>query len=402
MNTHKTLAVLLTAVSSLMLFSCGEPASLSAAAQAELADFDMTYTDKTAATVIKEMGNGTNLGNTMEAVWSSDLDGGMPKTSLRMMQGLKKAGFDSVRIPVAWSKGMQTESGSDYKIYTYFMNRVKEVVSYALSADLYVVLNVHWDNGWWKGFADSDMAVRKETMRRYERLWTQITQEFALWPEKLILEGANEELGEFSCKGGSLTDDERYEVANEINQKFVDIVRSSGGNNTGRVLLIAGYNTDITKTCDEGKARFKMPSDIHGADDARLMISVHYYTPWDYCGINDPENPPEWAKNLDFWGSEEDIALMRRLFTMMKTNFSDKGYPVIIGEYEVIHWKNGSLKDGTMDFLGTVVSLSKELGFCSMLWDCNSWYNRTGLRWNFDGLSAIYSRKQFVKNSYKK
>lgn len=120
MNTHKTLAVLLAAVSSLMLFSCGEPASLSAAAQAELADFDMTYTDKTAATVIKEMGNGTNLGNTMEAVWSSDLDGGMPKTSLRMMQGLKKAGFDSVRIPVAWSKGMQTESGSDYKIYTYF------------------------------------------------------------------------------------------------------------------------------------------------------------------------------------------------------------------------------------------------------------------------------------------
>ena len=147
---------------------------------------------------------------------------------------------------------MQTESGSDYKIYTYFMNRVKEVVSYALSADLYVVLNVHWDNGWWKGFADSDMAVRKETMRRYERLWTQIAQEFALWPEKLILEGANEELGEFSCKGGSLTDDERYKVTNEINQKFVDIVRSSGGNNTGRVLLIAGYNTDITKTCDEG------------------------------------------------------------------------------------------------------------------------------------------------------
>lgn len=184
MNTHKTLAVLLTAVSSLMLFSCGEPASLSGAAQADLADFDMTYTDKTAATVIKEMGNGTNLGNTMEAVWSSDLDGGMPKTSLRMMQGLKKAGFDSVRIPVAWSKGMQTESGSDYKIYTYFMNRVKEVVSYALAADLYVVLNVHWDNGWWKGFADSDMAVRKETMRRYERLWTQIAQEFALWPRK--------------------------------------------------------------------------------------------------------------------------------------------------------------------------------------------------------------------------
>lgn len=91
MNTHKTLAVLLTAVSSLMLFSCGEPASLSGAAQADLADFDMTYTDKTAATVIKEMGNGTNLGNTMEAVWSSDLDGGMPKTSLRMMQGLKKS-----------------------------------------------------------------------------------------------------------------------------------------------------------------------------------------------------------------------------------------------------------------------------------------------------------------------
>ena len=63
-----------------------------------------------------------------------------------------------------------------------------------------------------------------------------------------------------------------YDLLNEINQKFVDIIRTSGGNNEKRHLLIAGYNTDFELTSDE---MFKIPND----KENRCAVSVHYYTP---------------------------------------------------------------------------------------------------------------------------
>ncbi|MFR0870407.1 MAG: cellulase family glycosylhydrolase [Oscillospiraceae bacterium] len=62
-----------------------------------------------------------------------------------------------------------------------------------------------------------------------------------------------------------------------MNSEFVKLIRSLGGRNADRFLLIAGYNTDITKTCDD---RFQMPEDTA---DSKLLLSRHYYTPWDYC-----------------------------------------------------------------------------------------------------------------------
>ncbi len=95
-------------------------------------------------------------------------------------------------------------------------------------------------------------------------------------------------------------------MANKINQTFVDTVRATGGNNEQRFLLIAGYNTDITMTCSN---KFQMPTDT--AKD-KLLLSVHYYTPWDYCG----------TKGRSDWGTKTDYEEQNRLFKNMTKYFA--------------------------------------------------------------------------------
>lgn len=125
---------------------------------------------------------------------------------------------------------------------------------------------------WWGQFGDKDETVRQQAWDRFEAFWTQIANRYAEYSEHLVFESANEELGDRlnddwkkqqtgNLGTGVLTEDECYEVTNKINQKFVDIVRATGGNNVKRQLLIAGYNTEIDKTVD---SRFKMPTDIDG------------------------------------------------------------------------------------------------------------------------------------------
>ena len=223
----------------------------------------------------------------------------------RSIEDMKAMGFDTLRVPVAWTNGINYESG-DYTIDERLMNRVDEIVNYALDADMYVIVNDHWDGSWWGMFGSEDEAVREKAMELYKSMWTQICEHFADYSYKLIFESANEELGDrlndkdVTGTAGVLTEDECYEKANEINSEFVKLVRSTGGKNADRFLLIAGYNTDIAKTCD---GRYKMPEDT--AKD-KLLVSVHYYTPWDYCA----------TEAINQWGSPDDYNEQNSLFKM--------------------------------------------------------------------------------------
>ena len=176
---------------------------------------------------------------------------------------------------------------------------------------------------------------------------------------------------------------ESYERVNNINQKFVDIVRSTGGKNKSRFLLIAGYDTDISKTADN---RFKMPDDT--AKD-RLLVSVHYYSPATFCIADKKSN--SWGYSGS-WGTEADYKTMRKDFEKMK-KFTDAGYGVIIGEYGVCLNTDGEkyvMKKGTDKFFQSVKELSSEMGYCAMIWDCSSWFNRKTQSYNYDFLKDIY------------
>lgn len=326
--------------------------------------------DMTTAEIVRDMGLGINLGNTLEScgdwingktVTNYETAWGSPVITEDMIKGYKKAGFDSLRIPVAWSNLMNAK----YDIDPGYMDRVDEIVGWAINADMYVILNIHWDGGWWEKFP----TEKSECMTKYERIWTQICERFSKYSDKLIFESLNEEGGWDSLwnrySGGTDGKKESYDLLNEINQKFVDIVRKSKGNNKKRHLLIAGYGTDITLTCDE---LFKMPDDPKN----RCAVSVHYYTPSTFAIL---EKDADWGKCRKTWGTDADLKELDRYMDMMKANFVDKGIPVIIGEYGCPQ-KNKD-KESIRKYVTSVAAAAYERDMCPVLWDVtNAFYNR--------------------------
>ena len=150
---------------------------------------------------------------------------------------------------------------------------------------------------------------------------------------------------------------ESYGLVNEINQKFVDVVRNSGGNNSERHLLISGYNTGFDRTCDP---LFKMPQDPAN----RMAVSVHYYTPAGFAILEDED--AEWAKARATWGTDDDLRELSEQMDMMKTGFIDKGIPVIIGEYGCP--TKGKDPDSVRLFLSSVCRAAYERQLCPVLW----------------------------------
>ena len=353
--------------------------------------------DLTSLEVIRLMGNGINLGNTLEAyshknyLSGTDPDGmetawGQPYTTAEMIAGMKAAGFDTIRIPVAWTNGMNFESG-DYTIDERLMNRVETVVNYALDEDMYVIVNDHWDGSWWGMFGAEDESVREDAMEMYKSMWSQIGEHFRDYSYKLIFESANEELGDrlndsdVTGSKGVLTENECYETANLINSEFVKLIRSQGGANADRFLLIAGYNTDIKKTCD---SRFAMPEDTA---DSKLLLSVHYYTPWDYCSTD----------SVNVWGSPQDYKEQNGLMEDL-SKFSEAGYGVVIGEYAVM-MGNGGIKDETDKFYDNLLDNCDLYDFCPVLWDCSNFYKRSTNTTSDEALTALFDERRKTNES---
>ena len=324
--------------------------------------------------VTELMGNGINLGNTMEAYGRSshgvgkatslyETAWGQPVTTQEMVSGMKAAGFDTLRVPVAWTNAMNYEDG-DYTINQSYLDRVGEIIDYAINADMFVIVNDHWDGGWWGMFGSATEVTRNAAMDMYIEMWTQIATEYADKSYKLIFESGNEELGnrlndKDACPdSGSLSEDECYATANKINQTFVDTVRNCGGNNADRFLLIAGINTNIANTCDN---RFKMPTDTA---NGKLLLSVHYYDPSNYCIFTSVED----------WGTKQEYQAMNDTLAMM-TKFTEQGYGVVIGEWGVLYEGN-AVKNQRTEYMENFLANCDLYGYCPVLWDCNNMYNR--------------------------
>lgn len=354
----------------------------------------------TALEATRLMGNGINLGNTLEACdnnvgiktntpLSYETYWGQPKTTQAMIDGMKAAGFDTIRIPVAWMTNATHLYEGDYTIDAGYMDRVEEVVRYARKAGMYVIINDHWDGGWYGMFGSESAETRALAMEAYKGMWQQIAERFRDYSDYLIFESANEELGgrfdensPLYCSDSVvtyLTDDERYALTNEINQTFVDVVRATGGNNATRFLLIAGYSTDIDKTCDD---RFQMPKDTV---DSKLMVSVHYYDPWSYCGASSAVSATKWGKVSDYEYMDQQLAKM--------TKFTEAGYGVVIGEYGALPCSDG-LKDNTLAYHTAFLDACTKYNLTNCLWDCSGLYKRVSQTFADDDILAMYQEKR--------
>ncbi|HDQ43891.1 MAG TPA: T9SS type A sorting domain-containing protein [bacterium] len=276
----------------------------------------------TASEIASQMTIGWNVGNSLE-VPSGETGWGNPKISRQLIDAVRNAGFNTIRIPCAWDNRADP---STLEIDENWLDRVREVIDYCHANDMYVILNGHWDGGWLENNVTE--ARREEVNTKQEAYWTQIADYFNDYDERLLFAGSNEPNVENAAQ---------MAVLMSYHQTFIDAVRATGGNNASRVLVIQGPSTDIDKT---NRLMTSMPAD-HIAD--RLMAEIHYYTPWNFCGLTEDAS---WGKMFYFWGKdyhsetnpgrnatwgEEDV--VETLFRSMKTRFVDQGIPVILGEY---------------------------------------------------------------------
>lgn len=350
--------------------------SFTAPFSVQAAKKDITsFEDLNQSQIVEAMGPGWNLGNQLESVTDNvpeETNWGNPVITEKLIQSVKAAGFKSIRIPVSYFA--KIDDDKDYTIDSKWLDRVQEVVDYCIKNDLYAVINIHGDGyntidgGWLLCNGKNQTEIKK----KYKKVWKQIAERFKNYDEHLLFESMNEEFdGSYSEPNK-----EYYQNINDYNQIFVDTVRKTGDNNTKRWLIIPGWNTNIDYTA--GDYGFKLPTDQYrdksiDKEEQRIMISVHYYSPWDFCG---GENGviTQWGNEADDPSKTSttcDETYMKNQLNLMKTTFADKGYPVFIGEY-------GSIDKTSYDseneyyrayFARKLCQLSRKNGCIPMYWD---------------------------------
>jgi endoglucanase len=251
---------------------------------------------------------------------------------------------------------------------------VQEVVDMCIKYDLYVIINIHGDGynsidgGWLLCNGSDQTTIRK----KYAACWKQIANKFKNYDQHLIFESMNEEFdGTYGTPNTTY-----YSNINKLNQLFVDTVRQTGGNNAKRWLMIPGWNTDIEYTA--GDYGFALPTDNYRSSDIsssekRIMISVHYYNPWDFCGA-ESSSYTQWgskATNSSKVPGYGDASYINYAFGLLASKFTSQGYPVVIGEYGAID-KSAYDSQNTAcraEFASTVCTYAKKYGCVPIWWD---------------------------------
>lgn len=325
--------------------------------------------------VIADMKAGWNLGNSLDAYSGgtpSEFAWGNPQTTQELIDGVKDAGFGTVRIPVSYMS--KVGEGPDYAIDEAWLDRVQEVVDYVMNAEMYAIINIHHDgNNDTHSWIDVTAEDQTEIRAKFQKIWEQLSEHFKDYGGRLIFESMNEimEEGNYSSNIQSTT----YENINALNQIFVDTVRESGGKNTDRWLLVPGYNTNIDATMLE--VGFVLPEDT---TEGRLMVSVHYYDPYELC-LNESSKIYKWGESAPqgfkpSWGHEDYAdAQMKKLYDA----YTSKGIPVILGEYGAIdkRWSNENNYEYRRYYLEYVANAAVANGVLPVYWD-NGYDGRNG------------------------
>lgn len=347
---------------------------------------------KTAMDIAALMYPGWNLGNTMEAGnaannWKNAGIGSetfwqSAKTTQQLIDLVKASGFKSVRIPCSWVMGHITDAEA-CTIDADWLTRVHEVVDYCIKNNLYVIINQHWDGGWIEHNGMTANADIKTTKAQLTKIWTQIADNFKTYDEHLLFAGMNEP-GVGAGEGDIIGVADMSNRIAEYEQTFIEAVRATGGNNAKRVLIVQGPNTDIDKFVANNYM-----SKIHDSATDRLMVEVHFYDPYQFTDLSEDK---DWGKYYLYWGKNntngseagrtadakynEDYveAQMKK----MKTNFFDKGYPVLIGEFganqRLAIGKDAVHDASVKDYYKAVVTSAINNGCVPMAWDTNSNY----------------------------
>ena len=312
----------------------------------------------------RELGLGWNLGNHLDA-YSNDVANetcwGNPKATQATFDGLKAAGFMTVRIPVTWMGHIG--ASPNYKIEEAWIARVEEVVGYAEKAGLKVILNTHHDedhgDNHWQNLknAVNDAAANERIKEEISAVWTQIAQRFKDKGDFLMLESFNELI--YGSEWASYSNTEKKcNVINEWNQVFVDAVRATGGNNATRWLGVPGY------AANPGYLKYvTVPVDPAG----KTMLAFHCYDPYDYT-IGDKQLADWGHSGSAYKNGEEEI---NALFSSLHDTYVANNIPLYMGEFGCSFRDSHNTKAWSffLYYLEYVVKAAKTYGIPAILWD---------------------------------
>ncbi|WP_370816774.1 cellulase family glycosylhydrolase [Ruminococcus sp.] len=332
--------------------------------------------------ILEDMGLGWNLGNSLDATGGSGLDTetswSNPKTTQALIDKVKSLGFNTVRVPVSWGKHV---SGDNYTIDSAWLARVKEVVDYCYKNDMYVILNIHHDTKSSASASGAGYYPRSSAYSSSEKfvtsVWSQAAEYFKDYDYHLIFETLNEPrlIGtgyEWWFDKWNIPSEvkDAIDCINKLNQKAVDTIRNTGSNNRGRLIMCPGYDASIDGATVSG---FKLPTDISGNKN-RIALSVHAYSPYNFAmnvGSGSTSTYTSSIKNE-----------LQDLFSTLKSNFRDKGIPVVIGEFGSTDKNNTAER---VKWATDYTALAKKNNIPCVLWDNNAF--------------AVYNGNSIVLNS---
>ena len=327
--------------------------------------------------ILEDMGLGWNLGNSLDATGGSGLDTetswSNPKTTQALIDKVKSLGFNTVRVPVSWGKHV---SDDNYTIDSAWLARVKEVVDYCYKNDMYVILNIHHDTKSSASASGAGYYPRSSAYSSSEKfvtsVWSQVAEYFKDYDYHLIFETLNEPRligsdSEWYFSKWSVPSEvkDAIDCINKLNQKAVDTIRATGSNNRGRLIMCPGYDASIDGATVSG---FKLPTDISGNKN-RIAVSVHAYSPYNFAMNIDT------SKGATSTYSSSIKEELQSLFSTLKSNFRDKGIPVVIGEFGSTDKNNTAER---VKWATDYTALAKKNNIPCALWDNNAFARYNG------------------------
>ena len=309
---------------------------------------------------------GWNLANTLDA-WGLGKDAGTPDVyetywgsaaiTQAEVETIAKAGFHTLRVPVTWFEHLDEH----HHIDPVWLDRVQQVVDWALESGMYVIINAHHDRWYEPDLANIETGL--DTMRA---VWGQIATRFAAYDQRLIFEGMNEPRLIGQPEEWTAGTPEARACVNRLIAVFVETVRAAGGKNVTRYLLVPAYCASVKA---DALGDLVLPEDDH------LMVSAHLYAPYDFA-LNE-QGTVDWSAAID-----SDTAEIREAFNQLENRFVSKGVPVVITEFGAADKKNEQARAAWAAY---VTGLGKAMHIPCLWWDKSLMEQHT-LSWRYPTL----------------
>ena len=366
---------------------------------------------KTAIKFVNDMGIGYNLGNTLNwenIIKENNIENeeinlfGTSLPTRNTLKEVKKSGFKTIRFQILYNNNTY----SNGKINFEWIKKVKELINMIINLNMYLILSIKHTNEFFN-------TEGKDSKDKYINFWRQIANELNNYDEHLIFESMYEigYLAHLNRKNKYFEDENYY-----LSQDFINIIRDSGGLNTKRLLIIPMISSDYELSFyNTGYTEYNIPKDPFN----RIAILIYYIFPSEesspYYNILEPfylydkeGNTNQVFPHME-WGSSRNYKVLITNFNNMKEMFTDKGFPVIIGEFGILNdyiIKNNSIEQ----LLYTFFSMSYEYeGILPCLWDIpltssihkNFYYNKEKNEWSnwkYQNIFNKISKGNFIKS----